>query len=200
MIILLWTSSIPKMVPFCYENPVDLTKESPKKIRKNDDKHIPPACNVPGPHKNEVGLGFWVEWGACQQLDSPSLSPLWAAILPSPPMMNQIFANMVKQADWRFCESWLPQHFWFHLDARIGQVIYQGPTEGWWKLWKIWKMRNIIKNQKYLESDGSVMVSPLKNITRNNKWVSPLALVEVTIDRDISLVIIQISRGAQKKK
>ena len=117
-----------------------------------------------------------------------------------PPMMNQIFANMVKQADWRFCESWLPQHFWFHLDARIGQVIYQGPTEGWWKLWKIWKMRNIIKNQKYLESDGSVMVSPLKNITRNNKWVSPLALVEVTIDRDISLVIIQISRGAQKKK
>ena len=60
-------------------------------------------------------------------------------------------------------------------------------------------MRNIIKNQKYLESDGSVMVSPLKNITRNNKWVSPLALVEVTIDRDISLVIIQISRGAQKK-
>ena len=85
MNILLWTSSIPKMVPFCYENPVVLTKESPKKIRKNDDKHIPPACNVPGPHKNEVGLGFWVEWGACQQLDSPSLSPLWAAILPSPP-------------------------------------------------------------------------------------------------------------------
>ena len=46
------------MVPFCYENPVVLTKESPKKIRKNDDKHIPAPCNVPGPHKNEVGLGF----------------------------------------------------------------------------------------------------------------------------------------------
>ena len=78
-----------------------------------------------------------------------------------PPMMNQIFANMVKQADWRFCESWLPQHFWFHLDARIGQVIYQGPTEGWWKLSKIWKMRNIIKHQKYLESDSSGTVFPL---------------------------------------
>ena len=61
-------------------------------------------------------------------------------------------------------------------------------------------MRNIIKNQKYLESDGSVMVSPLKNITRNNKWVSPQALGEVTIDRDISLVIIQISRGGSEKK
>ena len=61
-------------------------------------------------------------------------------------------------------------------------------------------MRNIIKNQKYLESDGSVMVSPLKNITCNNKWASSQALGEVTIDRDISLVIIQISRGGSEKK
>ena len=51
-------------------------------------------------------------------------------------------------------------------------------------------MRNIIKHQKYLKSESSVMVSPLKNITCNHKWVSSQALGEVTVDRDISLVII----------
>ena len=51
-------------------------------------------------------------------------------------------------------------------------------------------MRDIIKHQKYLESDSSVMLSPLKNITCNNKWASSQALGEVTVDRDIILVII----------
>ena len=61
-------------------------------------------------------------------------------------------------------------------------------------------MRNIIKHQKYLKSESSVMVSPLKNITCNHKWVSSQALGEVTVDREISLMIIQISRRGSEKK